>query len=197
MQAATNYQILPGDRVFVGTPQSPSVKPLPIGGSKQVPPNPYQSIPAGPDGSGEEQPIVSVAKIEIWERKKGQAKVVLTRPQIIFAIGQEAKAEVGNKESRLEVTVRSISDKKPVQHVIEATLIHDPEGKNPVTLMGPTLTLTDGETGSVIITGADGSEFGMEAGIFASDPRATLETPEKNSNRPAAKPKAFMNIGGR
>ena len=137
VQAATNYQILPGDRVFVGTPQSPSVKPLPIGGSNQVPPNPYQSIPAGPDGSGEEQPIVSVAKIEIWERKKGQAKVVLTRPQIIFAIGQEAKAEVGNKESRLEVTVRSISDKKPVQHVIEAKLIHDPEGKKPCHIDGP------------------------------------------------------------
>ena len=190
-QTATNYQILPGDRVYVATPDSSTVKTLPVGNNNRsdTPRNPYQSIPAHPKDGTDKQPVASVkpippatpatgplvlrenqrlAKIEVWERKKGQAKVILNRPQIVFAIGQEAKAEMGNKESRLDVSVRSMSDKKPFQHVIEAKLIHDPEGKNPVTLMSPKLTLADDETGSVIITRADGSESGMEATISST-----------------------------
>src|SRR5208283_3263243 len=150
VKAATNYQILPGDRVYVTAPESSPVKTLPIGRNNQAdaPYNPYQSIPAGPkDGIGK-QPVASgktippapsatvplilrenqrLAKIEVWERKKGQAKVILNRPQIVFAIGQEARAEIGNREWCLKVTVRSLSDTKPIQHVIEAKVIRDPE----------------------------------------------------------------------
>jgi protein involved in polysaccharide export with SLBB domain len=200
VRAATNYQLFPGDRVYVATPDSSPVKTLPVEKNNRAdtPRNPYQSIPAHPKDGIDKQPVATVkpippatpvtgaltlgenqrlAKIEVWERKKGQAKVILNRPQIVFAIGQEANAEVGNKESRLEVTVRSISDDKPIQHVIELKLIRDPESKNPVTLMAPKLTLNDHQTGSVVIAEADGSELGMEAGIYVFDPRATLETP--------------------
>ena len=173
-------------KVYVATPECSSVETLPIGRNNQVPPNPYQSIPAGSEGDKEQQvstirvippatpatgPLVlrenqRLASIELWERKKGQAKVVLFRPQIVFFVGQEAKAQIGDKGSRVEVTVRSLPDEKPIQHVIEAKLIHDPEGKNPVTLMAPKLTLTDNKTGSVVVTGADGSELEMQAVIY-------------------------------
>ena len=108
-------------------------KEQPLASVKPIPP----ATPAtGPLVLRENQRL---AKIEVWERKKGQAKVILNRPQIFFAIGQEAKAEVGNKESPpyMEVTVRSLADKKPFQHVIEAKLIRDPEGKKPCHIDGP------------------------------------------------------------
>ena len=118
-----------------------------------------------------------LAKIKVWERKKGQAKVILDRPQIVFVIGQQANAEVETAESLLAVAVRSLSDNKPIQHVIEAKLIRYPRGKTPVTLMYPKLTLADDETGNVIITRADGSELGMEATISSSGTRTTIGPP--------------------
>jgi len=115
-----------------------------------------------------------VAEIEVWERKKGQAKVRLAQPNLAYLVGYDATFVAGGAPLRLEITVRSLPGNKPIQHVIEARLIRDPEGEKPVTLTTPKLTLTDGETGSVVATGADGSELGMKATISSALAAATV-----------------------
>jgi len=197
VQAATNYQILPGDRVYVATPESSSIKTLPDGSNDQVKANynAYQNIPAG-SGGGEEQQVVKpippappapggprilrenqrLAEIDVWERK-GQAKIGIANPNLTYLVGTEANFAAVGDSSRYEIRIHPLSDKKPFQHVIEAKLIRDPKGKNPVTLTLPTLTLNENTRGIVSATEADGSELFVEVTILSSEVRNTLEPP--------------------
>jgi len=216
VKSATNYQLLPGDRVYVGTPESSPVKTLPTGRDNYGAYGAYQSIPAGPNNGIDEQPVASVkpippaipatgpmilfedqrlAIIEVWQAKKGQPKTVPYTFRNYFVVGQEIKLSVGNKENCVEITARFLSSNKPNQHVAEFNMVRDPEGKNPVTLIVPKLTLTDDKTESVVITEADGSRIGLNATFPSFDPKTAPETPASSSARPAAEPRAFVNIG--
>ena len=65
--------------------------------------------------------------------------------------------------------------------------------RNPVTLMVPKLTLNHNTRGIVSATEADGSELFVEAMIFSSDAKNTIEPP--SPVRPAAEPNEFVDIG--
>ena len=153
---------------------------------------PWRLVAAEPNDSTEQQTSIAcpeapataplilpqnqrLAEIDVWERK-GQAKVGLAQPNLTYLVGQKAHFTACGDSVRLEITVHSLSDKNPSQDVIETKLIRDPKGKNPVTLMVPKLTLNDNTRGIVSATEADGSELFVEAVIFSSEARTTLET---------------------
>ncbi len=113
-----------------------------------------------------------LALIDVWERK-GQDKISLCQPNLTYVFGHEANFAAGG----LEMRIHSLADKKPFQHVIEAKLIRDPTGKNPVTLMVPKLTLNDNTRGIVSATEADGSELFVEVAIIANIAKAANAKP--------------------
>ena len=117
---------------------------------------PWKANAAEPQ-DGAKQPEERVAKIEVLKREKGEPKVVLASPKIVFIPGQEARLEMGDETRRLELAVRSLLNEKPMQHEVDVRIVRDPEGKKPVVMAAPKITLIDGATGSVVIGNPEGS----------------------------------------
>ena len=118
-----------------------------------------------------------VISIDVWEKRKGRPKAVIHCATTVFVVGQNVEVQGRDKEKRVVAMVQSLADKKPIRHVIEAKLILDPESNNPATLMVPKLTVTDDRPDSVVVTGADGSQLGMEVTVCSFKTTATLEPP--------------------
>jgi beta-lactamase regulating signal transducer with metallopeptidase domain len=123
---------------------------------------PWKVVAAEPQG-GEERSMQRLATIKISEGEKDKPKVVLSAPKIIFIPGQDAMVKIGDTARCLEITIRSLPDEKPMQHMVEVKMIRDPEGKNPDILVAPQITLVDGAKGTVITSKPDGS--GLEVNV--------------------------------
>jgi hypothetical protein len=121
-----------------------------------------------------------LAEIDVWERK-GQSKIRLASPNVTYLVGHDATFAAGGDSGGLELRIHSLSDKKPIQHVIEAKLIGDRKGKNPVTMIVPKLTLNDNTRGIVSAKEADGSELFVEVAILSSD--ATTEPDTRTAKK--------------
>jgi hypothetical protein len=113
---------------------------------------PWNVVAAEPQG-GEERSMQRLATIKISEGENDKPKVVLAAPKIVFVPGHDAMIQIGDTARCLEVTVRSLPDEKPMQHMIEVKLIRDFEGENPVILAAPKITLLDGTTGKILVEG--------------------------------------------
>jgi beta-lactamase regulating signal transducer with metallopeptidase domain len=174
------YEILPGDRVFVGVAGQPKRGTEPEDADSNVPKIIPPAIAATAPGNVRENQ--RIATIKVWKAKKGQPKIILQHPVLIFELGQKAKAEVGNDETRLVVTVRSDTSEKPMRHTVEVRLIRNPESNNPDTLMVPRLTIPDDATGTVVVVkDTDGSELGIEASIRSIPPGKEASTYQEST----------------
>ena len=111
---------------------------------------------------GENRSMQRVVTIKISEGEKNEPKLVLYAPKIIFVPGHDAMLQMGDKSCRLELVARSLPKKKPMEHVIQVKLIR--EGKSPVVLTTPKLTLLDGRTGRILFEGPNTLEIEAPVG---------------------------------
>jgi beta-lactamase regulating signal transducer with metallopeptidase domain/protein involved in polysaccharide export with SLBB domain len=134
---------------------------------------PWRLVAAEPKVVEDEQRI---ACFTISEGKKGRPKTVIFCPRVSFQIGQQARVEGETELGKLEVTIHSLADKKPIEHVVKFKLSDKTRHE---VIIAPRLRLPDDQKGSIAISQPDGEEVVFTAEV--SSPPASV----KNTTNPA------------
>jgi hypothetical protein len=111
-----------------------------------------------------------LAALKVSERQKDKPETVLSQPTLVFLIGQRNYAVIvgalgGNKIRYLGIMVRSLPNKKPIEHVVEVEMIEVSESQDPVVLAAQSMTVADRKKGSILVTEADGSILRVDATV--------------------------------
>jgi hypothetical protein len=144
-----------------GVEKDSKSKPLP------APPSPIRLVETEPQDGQTQQRL---AALKVLERRKDKPETVLARPNLVFPIGQRSNAVIagalaGNKIRYLGIMVRSLPDRKPIEHVVEVEMIEVSESQDPVVLAAQSVTIADRKTGSILVTEPDGSILRVDATV--------------------------------
>jgi hypothetical protein len=111
-----------------------------------------------------------MATIRISKGRKDNPKEVICEPRLIFVGGQKAYFQSGDQSSRVEVSIQSDQEKKPVEHSVQVKFIEKPESKTPSVLTAPRITFVDGHDCEVR-TALNGDELEISVTVGRVDRR--------------------------
>lgn len=98
------------------------------------------------------EPLIQrIAALKVSQYREGRLEGVVCAPMIVFTPGHDAAVAIGNEEEGVEITIRTVPDEQPMQHLVEVTF-RDNKTKKPVVLTASKIIL-DGKQGKIICEG--------------------------------------------
>ena len=105
------------------------------------------------EAADSEKPSVQrIATIKLSQVRPGEPKAVLCAPRIVFHPGSDATMAIGDGEQNIEITIHTIPDQQPMQHLVKLEF-RNHKGEEPVVLTASKIIL-DGKQGKIACEGA-------------------------------------------
>jgi hypothetical protein len=145
---------------------------------------PRRLVAAEP-GSEKTPARTGIATLDVWESRddRPESKTRLCTLQVYFNVGCDPTSEMRDiANRRIEMSIHSRKDAKPLMHEVKIKITRDLQGKNPIVVAAPRLLLCDGTPGTVAMHPAwdGGPNLDMEVTIGPYKPAPAAPEGKQN-----------------